>query len=75
MLFTGATLAQFLKQLTTPEGNHLLNVLVQEDGSVKQEYMAWLNNRPIEEEHSLEIPLQHGDRVLVTSMIKFSVGG
>ena len=75
LLFTGETLAQLLKQLNTSDGNSLFNVLVQEDGSVKQEYMVWLNNRPIKEEHSLEIPLHHGDRVLVTSMIKFSAGG
>ncbi|MBP1709569.1 MAG: hypothetical protein H6Q47_102 [Deltaproteobacteria bacterium] len=75
LLFPGETLAQFLKQVTTLDGNPLFNVLVQEDGSVKQEYMVWLNNRPIKEEHSLEIPLQHGDRVLVTSMIKFAAGG
>ena len=75
LLFPGETLAQFLKQVTTLDGNPLFNVLVQEDGSVKQEYMVWLNNRPIKEEHSLEIPLQHGDRVLVTSMLKFAAGG
>ena len=75
LIFNGETLAQFLKQVTTLDGNRLFNILVQEDGSVKQEYMVWLNNRPIKEEHSLEIPLQHGDRVLVTSMIKFAAGG
>ena len=75
LLFPGETLAQFLKQVTTLDGNLLFDVLVQEDGSVKQEYMVWLNNRPIKEEYSLEIPLQHGDRVLVTSMIKFAAGG
>ena len=73
--FAGETLAQFLQQLTTSDGNTLFSVLVQEDGSVKQEYMVWLNNRPIKEEHSLEIPLQHRDRVLITSMIKFAAGG
>jgi len=74
-LFTGETLSQLLKQLTTRDGKALYGIMVEENGAVKKEYMVWLNNRPIKEEHSLEITLNNGDRVLVTSMIKFAAGG
>jgi|GEM_PF-58127 len=73
--FSGNTLAQLIREITTIDGQSLYSVLIDEEGAVKKDYMVWLNNRPVKEQHSLEIPLQNGDRVLLTSMIKFSAGG
>ncbi|MCX8011994.1 MAG: MoaD/ThiS family protein, partial [Desulfobacterota bacterium] len=69
--FSGKTLAQLLQEIATSDGQNLYSILVNEDGAVKNEYMVWLNNRPIKEQRSLEIPIQDGDRVLFTSMINF----
>ena len=75
LLFTDKTLSELLKQITTKDGGSLYNVLIQEDGAVRPEYMVWLNNRPVKQEHSLEILLQSGDRVVVMPIIRFAAGG
>ena len=75
LIFTGRTLADLLKQITTKEGEDLYNVLIQEDGAVKPEYMVWLNNRPVKKDHSLKIPLNSRDRIVVMPIIRFAAGG
>lgn len=75
VLFSGRTLSEFLRQFNTIAGDNLYDVLVREDGGIKQDYMVWLNNRPVKQEHSLEIPLETGDRVVVMSIMKFAAGG
>ena len=75
VLFSGTTLAEFLRQFTTKDEENLYDILVQEDGAVRAEYMIWLNNRPAKQEHSLEVPLESGDRVVVMPVMKFAAGG
>lgn len=75
VMFTGENLSEFLKQFTTKDGENLYDLLIQEDGAVKADYMVWLNNRPVKQEHSLEISLQNGDRVVVMPIMKFAAGG
>lgn len=75
LLFEGRTLAEFLKSIPTPEGRNLYEVLVDDDGAVRPEYMVWLNRRPVKHEHSLAIPLKHNDRVVVMPVMKFAAGG
>ena len=74
-LFTKRFLSDLLRQITTKDGQALYDVLVQEDGAVKSEYMVWLNSRPIKQEHSLDIPLNQGDRVVVMPVMRFAAGG
>ena len=73
--FDGDTLAAFLKHVVTTDGRNLYELLVQEDGSISPEYMVWLNCRPVKPEHSLDIPLQSGDRVVAMPVLKFRAGG
>lgn len=75
MLFTNRYLSDLLKQITTKDGTPLFDILIQEDGAVRSEYMVWVNNRPVKEEHSLDIPLQSGDRVVVMPIMHFAAGG
>ena len=75
LMFTGKNLTEFIKQIITKDGETLYNVLVQKDGAVKPEYMVWLNNRPVKPEHSLKIPLESGDRIVVMPIIRFAAGG
>jgi sulfur carrier protein ThiS len=75
VLFSGTTLAEFLKQFTTKDEENLYDILVQENGAVRIEYMVWLNNRPVKQENSLEVPLVSGDRVVVMPVMKFAAGG
>ena len=75
ILFHGKTLAEFLKHFFTLKGDNLFDVVVDEDGAVRKEYMVWLNNRPVKQDHSLEIALESGDRVVVMPVMKFSAGG
>jgi len=48
---------------------------VPEDGIIGPEYMILVNRRRIMPEHSLEIPLQSGDRVIAMPAIMFARGG
>lgn len=75
LLFAGTTLAEFLKGIPSPEGKSLYDVMVDDEGAVRAEYMVWLNHRPIKHEHSLAIALAHNDRVVVMPVIKFAAGG
>lgn len=73
--FEGKTLAEFLKHVVAHDGKSLYDIVVQEDGCISPEYMVWLNCRPVKPEHSLEIPLQSGDRVVAMPVLKFRAGG
>ena len=75
VLFSGRTLAEFLNTFSTQEGDNLYDVVVDQNGAVRIEYMVWLNNRPVKRAHSLDIVLEAGDRVVVTPVMKFSAGG
>jgi hypothetical protein len=75
VLFTERYLSELLKQLTTKEGAPLFDIIVQRDGAVSPEYMVWVNNRPVKEEHSLDILLQSGDRVVLMPVMHFAAGG
>jgi len=75
LVFAEENLAEILKRLTTRDGKNLFDVLVREDGAVRAEYMVWLNNRPVKQEHSLNIPLSSGDRIVVMPIIRFAAGG
>lgn len=75
LIFTQENLAQMLQRVITKDGKNLFDVLVQEDGAVRAEYMVWLNNRPVKQEHSLNIPLSSGDRIVVMPIIRFAAGG
>lgn len=75
LVFTDENLAQVLQRISTNEGKRLFDVLVQENGAVRSEYMVWLNNRPIKQEHSLQIPLSSGDRIVIMPIIRFAAGG
>jgi hypothetical protein len=75
LLFEGKNLTEFLKGIPTPEGRSLYEVLVDENGAVRSDYMVWLNHRPIKPEHSLAIALEHNDRVVVMPVMKFAAGG
>ena len=75
LIFANENLAEMLKRITTKDGKNLFDVLVQENGAVRAEYMVWLNNRPVKQEHSLNIPLSSGDRIVVMPIIRFAAGG
>jgi len=75
LILDNENLAEMLKRISTKEGKNLFDVLVQEDGAVRAEYMVWLNNRPVKQEHSLNIPLSSGDRIVVMPIIRFAAGG
>lgn len=72
---TGDTLAQFLKEVMTTTGQSLHDLFVQDDGSISSQYMVWLNCRPVKQAHSLEIPLQSGDRIIAMPAMATRVGG
>jgi len=72
---TGDTLAQLLRQVVTTKGQSLYDLFVQDDGSVSSDYMVWLNCRPVKQSHSMEIPLQSGDRVIAMPAMRFRAGG
>jgi molybdopterin converting factor small subunit len=73
--FTGDTLDQLLKELPTIDGRTLHEVFVQEDGSISSDYLVWLNCRPVKQIHSLDIPLQPGDKIITMPAIAFRAGG
>ena len=73
--FDGKTLNEFLKHVVTLSGDSLHDLFVQEDGSIRPEYAVWLNCRPVKPSHSLEIPLESGDRVVAMPVMKFRAGG
>ena len=75
LIATDENLAEMLQRITTKDGKNLFDVLVQENGAVRAEYMVWLNNRPVKQEHSLNIPLSSGDRIVVMPIIRFAAGG
>ncbi len=75
LIFTDENLAGMLQRITTKDGKKLFDVLIQENGAVRAEYMVWLNNRPVKQEHSLNIPLSSGDRIVVMPIIRFAGGG
>lgn len=71
----GDTLAELLKKVVTTTGKSLYELFVKEDGSVSSDYQVWLNCRPVKQWHSLEIPLQSGDRIIAMPAMKFRAGG
>lgn len=71
----GNTLAQFLRELVTTTGQPLHELFVQDDGSISPEYQVWLNCRPVKQAHSLDIPLQSGDKVVAMPAMKTRIGG
>ena len=73
--FTGDTLEQFLKEIATIDGRTLHEVFVQEDGSIRSDYLVWLNCRPVKQIHSLDIPLRAGDKIITMPAITFRAGG
>ncbi len=73
--FSGKTLAEFLKHVITKDGKSLHDLVVQDDGSMSPEYRVWLNCRPVKPAHSLDIPLQSGDRVVAMPVMMFHAGG
>jgi hypothetical protein len=73
--FTGDSLEQFLKEITTIDGRTLHEVFVQEDGSISSDYLVWLNCRPVKQIYSLDIPLRSGDRIITMPAIAFRAGG
>ena len=75
LVFTDKNLSDLLKQIITKDGKNLYDILIQEDGAVKPEYMVWLNNRAIKEEHSLAITLESEDRIMIMPIIRFAAGG
>ena len=75
LVFTDDNLLDLLKQIITKDGKNLYDILIQEDGAVKPEYMVWLNNRAIKEEHSLAITLESEDRIMIMPIIRFAAGG
>ena len=75
LVFNKENLGEMLKRITTRDGKNLFDVMVQENGAVRAEYMVWLNNRPVKQEHSLNIPLSSGDRIVVMPIISFAAGG
>lgn len=75
VLFSGKTVAEFLRQFTTKDGDNLYEVLVDEDGMIRPEYMVRLNNRPVGQHQRAEIPIKSGDRVMVMPVMKFAAGG
>jgi sulfur carrier protein ThiS len=75
LIFTDKNLSDLLKQIIAKDGKSLYDILIQEDGAVRPEYMVWLNNRPIKQEHSLDIPLESEDRIVVMPVIRFAAGG
>ncbi len=75
VLFSGATLADFLKLFTTKAGENLYHALVEESGAVRPEYTVRLNNRPVQHKESLKTPLEPGDHVVVMPVMKLAAGG
>ena len=73
--FTGDTLEQFLKAMSTIDGRTLHEVFVQEDGSISSDYLVWLNCRPVKQIHSLDIPHRSGDKIITMPAITFRAGG
>ena len=73
--FTGDTLEQFLKEISTIDGRTLHEVFVQDDGSISSDYLVWLNCRPVKQIHSLDIPLRSGDKIITMPAITFRAGG
>ena len=73
--FTGDTLDQFFKEITTIDGQTLYDVFVQEDGDISSEYSVWLNCRPVKQTYRLDIPLRSGDRIIAMPAMKTRVGG
>jgi hypothetical protein len=73
--FDGNTLVELLRHLVTKDGKRLYDVFVREDGSISPEYAVWLNCRPVKPAHSLEIPLEPGDRVVAMPVTIFRAGG
>ena len=75
VLFSGETLGDLLKTLSTREGQNLYDVLVENDGSVRLDYTVRLNNRPCKQSQSLGASLQSGDRLVLMPVMKFAAGG
>jgi len=73
--FTGGTLVDLLRTVTSENGKTLYDLFVQEDEIIGPDYMILLNRRRVMPTHSLEIPLQSGDRVIAMSAIRFARGG
>jgi len=71
----GGTFVDLLREVTSENGKTLYDLFVQEDGTIGSEYMILVNRRRIMPEHSLEIPLQSGDRVIAMPAIMFARGG
>jgi len=73
--FTGGTLDQLLKEISTIDGRTLYDIFVQNDGGISSDYLVWLNCRPVKQIHSLDIPLRSGDKIIAMPAIAFRAGG
>ena len=75
MLFSGKTVADFLKMVSTKNGETLYDLLVGDDGAVGLQYMVRLNNRSLRHTQSLETVLCSGDQIVLMPVITFAAGG
>lgn len=76
MEFSGRTLEDLLKSVSTEDGPTLFDVLVDEAG-IKQEYAVLVNGSPVaaKGERALQMDLADGDQVVAMAVLRMVRGG